>query len=279
MILPDAACPAIAAAFSRRAVRAFLPASVRAREPMFRRSGSSFDLKTIREYQGSDDPRSIDWRLLARTDRAYVKEFRDEAGEGVAFLLDASASMEIFDREDYGRLVVSLGWLLGALGIAVEAAVFDEACAPRVTRLGRRGDARALASLFEATEFRGRTDIGRAVNSLRRRSAFRRLFLFSDFLDPRFDPRRQRFPDTFLFQLRAPFAALAPVEGELEIEDPETGGLLRAPWDAAEAARYEAEEEALRRKLSSAPRTGHWTLEKGADREAVYWAALERLHA
>ncbi|HPG86780.1 MAG TPA: DUF58 domain-containing protein, partial [Spirochaetales bacterium] len=93
MRLVDPECAAIAAAFSRRDLRARLPESIAAKDPMYRRSGSSYDLKSIREYQPFDDPRAIDWKLYGRSDRAFVKEFYDEADDEVAFLVDSSASL------------------------------------------------------------------------------------------------------------------------------------------------------------------------------------------
>ena len=86
MISVDPECPALAAAFRRRNLRAHLPRGVAGRDPMFRRSGSSFDLKTIREYAPTDDPRSIDWRLLGRTDRPVVRGYYEEVMAKVAEL-------------------------------------------------------------------------------------------------------------------------------------------------------------------------------------------------
>jgi uncharacterized protein (DUF58 family) len=46
-----------------------------------------------RRYEPGDDPRAVDWRLLGRTDRLYVRRFEREADMGVALLVDDSASM------------------------------------------------------------------------------------------------------------------------------------------------------------------------------------------
>ena len=48
-----------------------------------------------RPYAPGDDPRSIDWDLVARSDRAWVKVARREAGERWLVALDASASMGV----------------------------------------------------------------------------------------------------------------------------------------------------------------------------------------
>lgn len=47
-----------------------------------------------RRYEPGDDPRAIDWRLLGRSDRLYVRRCEREADMGVALLIDDSASMD-----------------------------------------------------------------------------------------------------------------------------------------------------------------------------------------
>jgi uncharacterized protein (DUF58 family) len=58
-----------------------------------RRRGSSSEFSEFRPYRQGDDPRRVDWRLLARSDRAYVRLTTDRATMRTEILLDASASM------------------------------------------------------------------------------------------------------------------------------------------------------------------------------------------
>jgi len=55
--------------------------------------GSSSEFSEFRPYRQGDDPRRVDWRLLARSDRAYVRLTNDRATMRTEILLDASASM------------------------------------------------------------------------------------------------------------------------------------------------------------------------------------------
>jgi len=55
--------------------------------------GSSSEFSEFRPYRQDDDPRRVDWRLLARSDRAYVRLTTDRATMRTEILLDASASM------------------------------------------------------------------------------------------------------------------------------------------------------------------------------------------
>jgi len=55
--------------------------------------GSSTDFAEHRQYMPGDDIRRIDWRLFARTDRFYVKEFEAETNTNFLTILDVSPSM------------------------------------------------------------------------------------------------------------------------------------------------------------------------------------------
>jgi uncharacterized protein (DUF58 family) len=55
--------------------------------------GTSLDFAEHRAYYAGDDIRRIDWRLYARTDRLYLKEYEADTNSNVVVLLDTSKSM------------------------------------------------------------------------------------------------------------------------------------------------------------------------------------------
>ena len=55
--------------------------------------GMSLDFAEHRAYYPGDDIRRIDWRLFARTDRYYVKEYEADTNSNFTVLLDISKSM------------------------------------------------------------------------------------------------------------------------------------------------------------------------------------------
>ena len=57
------------------------------------RRGFSAEFSDYREFTPGDDPRRIDWRLYARTDRLYLKRYESESALRAVLVLDASASM------------------------------------------------------------------------------------------------------------------------------------------------------------------------------------------
>ena len=60
------------------------------RSPFF---GASVDFAEHRGYVPGDDIRRMDWRLWARTDRYYIKEYEAESNMNFSVLLDVSKSM------------------------------------------------------------------------------------------------------------------------------------------------------------------------------------------
>ncbi len=280
MIKVDAACPAIAAAFRKRNVRSVRAAGGAAKDPMFRKRGSSFDLKSIREYQYFDDPRAIDWRLYGRSDRAYVKEFYDEANERVAMAVDASASLALVDRDEYGSCVASLAYLLTALGMGVSLWLYGEGgLSPRLSLRGR-SDMAGLLERLQSFEPRGAGDSRKAYQALRSLSGERRIIMVSDFHEASL--RLAPPPGGFLalVRFRVPLERVAPVGGELELYDPESGERLVQPWDEAERRAWWAAEKLREAGLGSlGPRGRYYRLDPAQERESLYWDLLERLYA
>src|SRR3954452_19419363 len=55
--------------------------------------GSSMDFAEHRAYMPGDDIRRIDWKLFARSDRHFIKEFEADTNTNFTVLVDTSASM------------------------------------------------------------------------------------------------------------------------------------------------------------------------------------------
>ena len=53
--------------------------------------GFSVEFAEHREYMAGDDPRHLDYKMLARTDRLYIKQYEEETNMRVQILLDISA--------------------------------------------------------------------------------------------------------------------------------------------------------------------------------------------
>lgn len=55
--------------------------------------GFSVEFAEHREYTAGDDPRHLDYKMLARTDRLYIKQYEEETNMRVQIFLDISGSM------------------------------------------------------------------------------------------------------------------------------------------------------------------------------------------
>lgn len=100
-----------------------------------RNRGAGLEFAQYRAYEPGDEPRQIDWKLYARSDRFFVRESERESPLTAWILLDASASMAQADavRPDWTRL---------------DAARVLAACTGELAL--RQGDRFALAVLHEA---------------------------------------------------------------------------------------------------------------------------------
>ena len=89
-----------------------------------RRAGAGLEFSQYRSYQPGDDPRRIDWKLLGRSDRYFVREAEAETSLTVRLLLDATGSMAHEEggvtKLDYARfLAAALALLAHRQGDAV----------------------------------------------------------------------------------------------------------------------------------------------------------------
>ncbi|HEX7136205.1 MAG TPA: DUF58 domain-containing protein, partial [Vicinamibacterales bacterium] len=76
------------------------------RAPFF---GASIDFAEHRGYVAGDDIRRVDWRLYARTDRYYVKQYEADTNTNLSILFDVSKSMSFTSggvtKLEYGSFV------------------------------------------------------------------------------------------------------------------------------------------------------------------------------
>ena len=97
--------------------------------------GYSVEFASHREYVPGDDIRHIDWKVLGKTDRYYIKQYEEETNLKATFLLDASESMHYGKDNGKGGMTkyqyasaaaASLAFLLLQQQDAVGLGVFDE---------------------------------------------------------------------------------------------------------------------------------------------------------
>ena len=93
--------------------------------------GFSVEFSEYRQYSPGDDPRYLDWRLYARSDRYYVKRFEDETNLRCHLVVDMSRSMGYgsgpYSKAEYARTAAAtLAYFLSSQHDAVGLMTFDE---------------------------------------------------------------------------------------------------------------------------------------------------------
>lgn len=148
------------------------------------RRGASPEFSEYRIYRQGDDPRRIDWRLLARSDRAYIRLANERAVLSTMLVVDASASMA-FPAPSLGKwrlakqLAVALSAIVHAdgdpVGVMIAGPGDPHGLAPRT----RRGVTGEIARMLDAGAAAGDADVGRAAAAAR---VSQRVVVISDFL-------------------------------------------------------------------------------------------------
>ncbi len=94
--------------------------------------GISTEFAQHREYVPGDDTRHLDWKVFAKSDRYFVKQYEAETSMQVMFLLDASRSMffrsdeAAMSKYEYAATTLSaLAWLLTQQKDAFGLGLFD----------------------------------------------------------------------------------------------------------------------------------------------------------
>ena len=155
------------------------------------REGSSIVFAEHREYRPMDDPRRIDMRAWARTDRPTIKRFEHESDRLISLLIDRSPSMDFRSEEElptkyeWARLFASgLAFLHLRSGERVMLSPYDDE--PLGLLHERRGVAtlgELIRPLFEPLPKGRKTSLKRAVEGLRELPRKSALIIISDFLE------------------------------------------------------------------------------------------------
>lgn len=120
--------------------------------------GASVEFRQHRAYVPGDEPRRLDWRILGRTNRPYVKEYDEETNLRCAIVLDCSGSMQYrgaraaagASKFEYAvKLVASLAYLMLARTESVGLALVGQ----RLTRwIAPNARSQQLPRLLEELE-------------------------------------------------------------------------------------------------------------------------------
>ena len=209
--------------------------------------GFSVEFTEYRQYTPGDDPRYLDWRVFARSDRYFIKKYEDETNLRGHLLVDQSRSMNYgtrgYTKAAYAAtLAATLAYFLHLQGDAVGLLTFDEVVRDYLPARHRAGHLRQLMHALEKSPAGHATDLAapleRITSLIRKRGL---VALVSDFLAPLDRLERNLLALTACGHEISVFQVLDPAELNLGVdqaslfEDIESGRTLYIDPAAARA--------------------------------------------
>jgi len=135
--------------------------------------GISTEFAQHRAYVSGDDTRHLDWKVFAKTDRFYVKQYEVETNMPVYFLIDSSPSMffkspqAAMSKFEYAAtVVVSMAYMLMEQKDTFGLAVFDEKIRTMLPAKSSGSHFRQIADILSKAKPGGKTNVGNAMTNL-----------------------------------------------------------------------------------------------------------------
>src|SRR3954452_7871869 len=135
-------------------------------------TGFSTEFTEYRQYNAGDDLRYLDWRLLGRTDRYFIKKYRADTNTQCHLLVDTSASMNYAHASQITKLqyaqflAASLAYLLNRQQDAVGLVAFADKDHTHVPARNRTGHMRTIFGSLSMLEARGETHLAESLHQL-----------------------------------------------------------------------------------------------------------------
>lgn len=197
--------------------------------------GYSTEFASYRQYVQGDNLRHLDWKVWARSDALYVKQFEDDTNYRGQIYLDTSASMDFgtgpANKFTYGRLLAAaLTHLMILQRDAPGLVLFGPDSRQALPCAASRNQAMELFAALARAQAGGQTIIGQNLFGIVQAVVRRGIsVVISDFFttdDSGFELLRQLHAhrqETLVFHLLSPEELELPETGEWILEDSETG--------------------------------------------------------
>lgn len=230
--------------------------------------GYGAEFQQHRLYRAGDDLKYLDWKVYARSNRLYTRQFRETTNVSVMIVLDASASMAFpttgLSKFRYASIAAaSLAYLASeqgnAVGLMSMAAGRMEYLPARSGRAHLRSLIARIDRLKPAGSWKPAMMIGRAAELLQRRGL---LMVLSDFYDDEDGTQRelrhvvQRGHDVAMLQVMAPSERAFAFSGQVELRDLERGTTQLVDASAAGVAYRDTVTQFIERTRSFAQHAG-----------------------
>ena len=198
--------------------------------------GSSTEFAEHRNYNPGDDPKHLDWKVLGRTDRYFVRRYEDETNLRVYLVVDRSASMAYASEGQTSKyeyachLAAAIGYIVvkakDSVGLCVYAEKIDANIGARNSFSHLNNALAKLKGFKPASKTSTAKTLHRIADSIRRRAL---VILFSDLFDEQEDVVRaiahfrKLHHDVIVFHILDPMEVDLSFKKGAEFVDMETG--------------------------------------------------------
>lgn len=138
------------------------------RSPYF---GQSVEFLQHREYTAGDDLRHVDWKVWAKQDRLYVKQYEEETNLRCTLAVDVSASMQYgagpLNKYEYAcTLAACLAYLILQQHDAVGCVAYDEKIRQVIPIRSQQNHLQAVINSLNVSEPRNKTSPGAVLREM-----------------------------------------------------------------------------------------------------------------
>ncbi|MEM7113427.1 MAG: DUF58 domain-containing protein [Chloroflexota bacterium] len=228
--------------------------------------GTAIEFADYRDYTRGDDLRRLDWNVMARLERPFIKLLEEEEDLAVHLLIDASGSMDWPPNDDSNethklnyalRLVGALGHVALTTNDLLTVACLGAGEPRRWGPFRGAGNSLRLFQFLEATQAEGITDLNLSLEQYALRG--RRpglLLLMSDLFSPSgfeegIRPLLSRGYEIGILHLLSPDEVVPEVVGDLKLVDSETGHATEVTLDTATRNLYQARLQSWQAQIAS----------------------------
>jgi uncharacterized protein (DUF58 family) len=235
--------------------------------------GFAVEFAQHREYTHGDDTRHLDWKVLGRTDRYYIKQYEQETNYVAHLLLDGSESMKYGSGElsklDYGkRIAACLAYLILHQRDAVALGLFDTELRDYTPRSDSKPHLHQLLAKLASFAPSRQTHIGSVLHDMARQIQRKGIvILISDFFDDETEVldgiQHLRFGgnEVIVFHVMDPYELEFPFTGLVEFEGlEEMPKLMARPNEIRKSYLRELEAFRLRLRDGCERNQCHYTL-------------------
>ena len=237
--------------------------------------GFAIEFTQHREYVAGDDIRHLDWKVLGRTDRYYLKQYEQETNYVGSVLLDGSESMNYgsgsITKLQYAKVMAAcLSYMILLQRDAVSLTVFDTAIRGQIPRTGNMASIHNIMAVLARFAATGETNIGAMLHDLagqlKRKGV---VIVISDFLDNEdailegIQHIRFGGSEVIVFHVMDPFELEFPFRGMVEFE-----GLEKIP-------KLMARPQEIRKSYLAAMNTWKNKIREGCERNMCHYVLMD----